>query len=165
MTSSLANLLWVLTEKLLIISMFYLVTLKKWCISRLCIVKFDKTSNLLANRISKRLRLRNTIIKWALKHHFWRVFYWLNSKRIDKQRVWYGWLRVVLLAANAENLCWQSLVLLTLFDWRHIWILCRLWKITELITRSCLTKLYILSERHGPCRRPKLWLNRQSLTK
>ena len=63
MTSSLANLLWVLTEKLLIISMFYLVTLKKWCISRLCIVKFDKTSNLLANRISKRLRLRNTIIK------------------------------------------------------------------------------------------------------
>ena len=63
MTSSLANLLWVLTEKLLIISMFYLVTLKKWCISLLCIVKFEKISNLLANRISKRLRLRNTIIK------------------------------------------------------------------------------------------------------
>lgn len=62
MTSRLANLMWVLTEKLLIISKFYLVTLKKWCISLLCIVKFEKTSNLLANRISKRLRLRITII-------------------------------------------------------------------------------------------------------
>jgi len=119
-TRSLANLLGVLTEKLLIISMFYLVTLKKWCISLLCIVKFEKISNLLANRISKRLRLRNTIIKLALKHHFWRVFYWLNSNRIAKQRVWHGWPRVVLLAANAESLCWLSLVLLTLFDWRHI---------------------------------------------
>lgn len=165
MTSSLANLLWVLTEKLLIISIFYLVTLKKWCISLLCIVKFEKASNLLAIWISKRLRLRKTIIKWALKHHFWRVWYWLNSKRIAKQRVWYGWLRFILLAANADILCWQSLVLLTLFDWSHIWIFCRLWKITELITRSWLTKLYILSERHGSCRRPKLWLNCQSLTK
>jgi len=83
-TSSLANLLWVLTRKLIIISMFYLVTLKKWCISLLCIVKIEKTSNLLANRISKRFRLRKTIIKWALKCNFWRVFYRLNSKRIAK---------------------------------------------------------------------------------
>jgi hypothetical protein len=58
-----ANLLWVLTEKLLISSNFYLVTPKKWCISLLCIVKFEETSNLLANRTCKWLRLRNTIIK------------------------------------------------------------------------------------------------------